>query len=378
MNFMKITSEDMLNRAKVFTREYIMPISSEVDKNNRCPIELIEPMALEGFFKIQYPKKYGGYGLDCKTAFDLVCEISKGSPGIGLLYVVHWMATDVLMKYGSEVQKEKYLHDLVTGNKIAAYSISEPSAGSDAASIETIAKKVESGWIINGSKYFVTNGEIADIYIVACKTSPEKGAKGISLFIIEKDTEGLSITYHADKMGFRSSSTSNLVLNDCFVADEELIGEEGKGFKFALDGLVGGRLGMVAIGIGIGEIALNEAIKFSNNRKAFGNKINSLYAIQAKIADMYIKLEGAKGLYSKTCEKRACGHDYSIESSVAKVATAKSVNEICYEAIQIMGGHGYIKNNRVERYYRDGRLLDIGVGTSEVLKMVIGSTILKR
>jgi butyryl-CoA dehydrogenase len=335
-------------------------------------------MKEKGFFKTHYPEQYGGYGMDYKTSFNVLREIAKGSAGVSLLYVVHFMATDVLLKYGTEAQKEKYLKDLVEGNKIAAYSISEPTAGSDAAGIKTVAEKVDKGWKLNGSKYFVTNGSVADLYFVACKTSLDKGARGISLFIIEKETEGVDVTYYADKMGFRSSATTNLVLKDCIVPDENLLGEVDKGFKIALDGLVGGRLGMAAIGVGIGEAALEEAIKFANKREAFGKTIANLYSIQEKIAHMYIKLEASRELLRKACEVRNEGMDYSMEASVAKVFAAKSVNEICYEAIQIMGGHGYIKNNRVERYYRDGRLIDIGVGTSEVVGMVIGSTLLNK
>lgn len=373
-----ICDKDIILRASNFTEEYIKPIARELDENNRFPKELLSPMRKEGFFSFQYPAKYGGGDINYTTAFNILRELSKGSAGVSLLYVVHWMATDVLLKYGTEIQKRKYLRDLVEGKKIAAYSISETSSGSAAAGIKTIAEKVENGWKINGEKFFVTNGGIADLYFVACKTSPDKGAKGISLFIVEKDTLGLDITYYADKVGFRSSATTNLILRDCIVPEENLIGELDKGYKVALDGLVGGRLGMAAIGVGISESALELAVRYSNNREVYNKPIATLYAIQEKIANIYIKLEGARELFYKACKIRDVGEDYSLEASVAKVAAADAVNDICYEAMQIMGGHGYIKYNDVERYFRDGRLIDIGVGTNEVLNMVIGLTVLNK
>lgn len=375
---MSIDKEELLLKVKEFCEKDIKPISKQLDEVSEFPKDILKPMRELKLFSLHYPKEYGGLGLDFGTSFEIVREISKYSAGIGLLFAVHWMAADVLLKYGTEQQKEKYLKDLISGNKIAAYSISEPVAGSDAAGIKTIALKNGENYVLKGSKYFCTNGSLADIYIVACKTDEEKGAKGISLFILEKEIKGLEITNFIDKMGCRSSITTDLILKECIVSSENMLGEENKGFKIAMDGLVGGRLGMCAIGIGISEAAINRALHYSNNRIAFGKPIGSLYAVQDKISNMYIKLEGARTLFKKACETRESYKDYSLEVSVAKVFIGEAVNSICYEAIQIMGGHGYVRNNEVERFYRDGRLIDIGVGTSEVLNMVIGSTILKK
>ncbi|WP_411682662.1 acyl-CoA dehydrogenase family protein [Clostridium thailandense] len=374
---MNISKKKLFLDTKDFCENYIKPIAKQLDEISEFPKELLKPMRELKLFSLHYPKEYGGLELDYETSFGIIREISKYSAGIGLLYAVHWMAADVLMKYGTEKQKEKYLKDIVEGNKIAAYAISEPAAGSDAAGIKATASKDKDHYILNGNKYFCTNGSLADIYIVACKTDEEKGAKGISLFIVEKDTKGLEITTVIDKMGCRSSVTTDLVLKECRISSEDMIGEQDKGFKIAMDGLVGGRLGMCAIGIGISEAALNKAIHHSNNRIAFGKPISSLYAIQSKISDMYIRLEACRLLFKKACKVRESNKDYSIEASVAKVFIGEAVNLICYEAIQIMGGHGYVRNNEVERLYRDGRLIDIGVGASEVLNMVIGSSILK-
>ncbi|WML37145.1 acyl-CoA dehydrogenase family protein [Clostridium sp. OS1-26] len=374
---MDINKEMLFLDVREFCEKYIKPIAKQLDEVSEFPKKILKPMRELKLFSMHYPKEYGGLELDYETSFGIIREISKYSAGIGLLYAVHWMAADVLLKYGTERQKGKYLKDLVEGNKIAAYAISEPTAGSDAAGIRATALKDEGFYILNGKKYFCTNGSLADIYIIACKTDEEKGAKGISLFILEKGTKGMEITNVIDKMGCRSSITTDLVLKECRIPSENMLGEENKGFKIAMDGLVGGRLGMCAIGIGISEAALNKAIQHSNNRIAFGKPISSLYSIQSKISNMYIKLEASKALFKKTCEVRNSHKDYSMEASVAKVFIGETVNIICYEAIQIMGGHGYVRNNEVERFYRDGRLIDIGVGTSEVLNMVIGSTILK-
>jgi butyryl-CoA dehydrogenase len=374
---MDINKEMLFLDVRELCEKYIKPIAKQLDEISEFPKEILKPMRELKLFSLHYPKEYGGLELDYETSFEIIREISKYSAGIGLLYAVHWMAADVLLKYGTERQKEKYLKDLVEGNKIAAYAISEPTAGSDAAGIKATASKDEDCYILNGNKYFCTNGSLADIYIAACKTDEEKGAKGISLFILEKGTKGMEITNVIDKMGCRSSVTTDLVLKECRIPSENMIGEENKGFKIAMDGLVGGRLGMCAIGIGISEAALNKAIQHSNNRIAFGKPISSLYSIQSKISNMYIKLEACRALFKKTCKVRSSHKDYSLEASVAKVFIGEAVNSICYEAIQIMGGHGYVRNNEVERLYRDGRLIDIGVGTSEVLNMVIGSTILK-
>lgn len=368
---------DIIKLAENFSIEHLKPIAKKLDEDSYCPKGIIEKMVEEGFFKIHYPIEYGGYGMNCSTSFNVVREISKVSPGIGLLLIVHWMAVDVLIKYGSQDQKNKYLRDLVEGKKIAAYTISESGAGSDVGGITSVAQKVDNSWKLNGSKYFSTNGGLADIYFITCKTDVEKGVHGISLFILDKDTKGFKIGEPIDKMGLRSSITTSLKMKDCIVPEQNIVGEQNKGFKISMEGLNGGRLGMVAIGIGIGEAALESSCKHANKRKAFGKPIGNLYSIQEKIAEMHTDLEASRALFEKACSKRDKGLDYSLDASIAKVFTGKAVNRICYNAIQIFGGHGYVRDNHVERYYRDGRLLDIGVGTTEVLNMFIGNNVLK-
>lgn len=368
--------EDMIRRARGFTEKFIKPIAKEIDESNRFPIELKEYMEEQGFFGIHYPKEYGGLGLDSYTAYSVVAEIAKESAGISLMFSVHWMAVDTIIKYGSDEIKEKYLKDLVTGKKIAAYSLSEFQAGSDASGIKTTAKKIGNEWALNGSKYFCTNGGIADIYVLTCKTNIEKAAKGISVFIIEKDEPGFTIGPYENKMGCRSSATTSLTLNNCLIPMGNIIGKENEGFKISMYGLCGGRVGMAAMGIGIAQSALDEASTYANKRIAFGKPLSKLFAVQEMISDSYVKLQSSELLLKMTCEKIDSGKNFSLESTVAKLSAADMVNTVCYNAVQIFGGHGYLKNNKVERFARDGRLMDIGVGSSEVLKMVVGSSVL--
>ncbi|MBU3145364.1 acyl-CoA dehydrogenase family protein [Clostridium sp. CF012] len=372
----KTVEESIVQRAEAFSQRYIKPIAKELDESNRFPEELIIPMAREGFFGVHYPKEYGGGGNTSPIGYDVITALAKGSAGISLTLIVHWMAIDALLKFGSDKQKNHYLYDLIQGEKIAAYSISEFQAGSDASAITTTAVRVESGWILNGEKYFCTNGSIADLYVIACKTEQTKGVKGISLFLVEKDTEGFIIGEVEEKMGCRSSATTGLQLKNCFISEENLMGEENKGFKIAMYGLAGGRLGMAAMGIGIAQAAFEEACEYAKHRVAFGDVIGKLYSVQAMVSDMYVKIKAAELLVKATAEKQDTGENYATETSVAKLCVSETVNEVCHKSMQLFGGHGYMKNNNIERYARDGRLLDIGVGATEVLKMVVGSTVL--
>lgn len=368
---------DIVITAREFCTARLKPIARELDEQGRFPTELLTPMAEAGFFGLNYPAEYGGGGYDSAITHQVAKEFAKVSAGVALTLHVHWMAIDVLLKFGSEEQKRKYLPDLVQGKKIAAYTISEVQAGSDAAAIRAEAFRTDNVWSLNGAKYFCTNGGLADIYLVAFKTDPDAGAKGISMFIIEKGTPGFQIGTVEEKMGCRSSVTTSLVFQDCQVAPDRLVGNVNDGFKIAMYGLVGGRLGMASMGLGIAEAALETAAKYVNRRIAFGKPLSSLYAVQAMLAEMYVKIQAADLLVFETARKRDSGMDYSLASSVAKLFVSEMVTEVCHKALQVFGGHGYMKYNDPERFARDARLLDIGVGASEVLKMVVGTTVAK-
>lgn len=368
---------DVVDQARLFCQNNLQPIARELDANSRFPIELLPMMVQAGFFGINYDAEYGGSGYDSITTHLVAKEIAKASAGVALTFHVHWMAVDVLLKFGNEAQRQKYLPALLRGEKVAAYTVSEVQAGSDAAGIKATAANTEAGWLLNGAKFFCTNGGLADIYFVALKTDVEAGAKGISMFIVEKGTPGFEIGAPEEKMGCRSSYTTALTFNNCVVPRDNMLGDINAGFKIAMYGLVGGRLGMASMGLGIAEAALENAAKYANRRVAFGKPLNALFAVQEMLADMYVKLEAANLLVWETAKKRDSGKDYALETSIAKLFVTEVVNEVCHKALQIFGGHGYMKYNDVERYARDARLLDIGVGASEVLKMVVGTAVAK-
>jgi alkylation response protein AidB-like acyl-CoA dehydrogenase len=372
-----IADIDIVNRARDFSNQYLRPIARDLDIDNRFPEELLGMMAEEGFFGSHYPVEYGGGGHDSVTGYMVAKELAKASAGVALTFHVHWMAVDVLLKYGTTSQKQKYLMNLLQGKKVAAYIISEAHAGSDVGSIRAMAVSVKDGWVLNGTKYFCTNGGLADVYLVVLKTDMQAGPKGISMFMVEKGTPGFEIGKVQKKMGCRSSVTTGLSFRDCVIPHENIVGKVNGGFQIAMHGLTGGRLGMASMGLGIAEIAMEEAVQYANRRIAYGNPLSKLYSIQEMIADMYIKIEATKLVVFDTARKRDRGEDYSLNSSVAKLLAADTAFYVCNKAMQIFGGHGYMTHNPVERYIRDARLMDIGVGASEVLKMAIGTTVLK-
>lgn len=374
---MEAKNSDMLTGARAFCATKLAPLAIALDQEYRFPTELIEDMKQTGLFGINFPVEYGGGGHDAVTAFGVIEELAKVSAGVALTVHVHWMAVGIILKFGTDAQKKKYLPAMLKGEKIGAFCVSEFQAGSDAAAITATAVKNDKGWLLNGPKWFCTNGGLADIYLIGLKTDPEAGAKGISMFIVEKDTPGFIIGKPEEKMGCRSSVTTGLLFKECVVEQEALIGSINGGFKVAMDALVAGRLGMAAMGLGIAEAALEVSAKYANKRVAFGKPLTALFSIQEMLADMYVKIEAAKLLVKDAATKCSNGKDYSMESSVAKLFVAETVNEACHKALQVFGGHGYMKYYDIERIARDGRLLDIGVGASEVLKMVVGGSVAK-
>ena len=363
--------------AAEFAQTKLAPIAAELDEEGRAPVELFEEMARLGFFGMRYPKELGGGGLSATESYLAVAELAKASAGVALLVEVHWMAVDAILKFGSEEQKARWLPDLLTGRRIAAYTVSEAQAGSDAAGIATAAKKTEGGYVLNGAKYFSTNGGVADLYVIAAKTDPEAGGRGISMFAVDIDSPGMRISPNIQKLGCRSSEMTALSFKDCFVPEENLIGAENGGFKVAMYGLVGGRVGMAAMGLGIAAAALDSAASYANRRRAFGAPLAKIPAVQTMIAEMHVKTETVRHMLLAVTGKMDRGEDVSVESSTAKLAAAEAVSEVCHKALQIHGGHGYLKGNAAERYFRDGRLMDIGVGSSEVLKSVVGGSVLR-
>lgn len=372
---MKSTNDNIVVRTKEFCKKHLKPIAKELDKDDRFPTELLDIMAGEGFWGINQPVEYGGGGYDNVVACKVIEEIAKVSAGVALSIHGHWTVTDVLAKFGTDAQKKRYLPSLLNGKKIAAFCVSEIQAGSDAASITSTAVKNDNGWLINGLKWFCTNGGLADIYLLAFKTDPGAGTKGISLFVVEKGTAGFEIGEPQEKMGCRSSVTTGLKFKDCLIPIDNIVGSTNKGFKLVMHALNSGRLEMAAMGLGIAEASFAAANKYANKRVAFGKPLTALYSIQEMLSDMYVKIQAAKLLVEDAAKKRDSGGDYSLESSVAKLFVSEVVNEVCHKSLQVFGGHGYMQYNNIERYARDGRVMDVGVGTTEVLKMIIGSAV---
>lgn len=367
----------LIDQAACFAREKLAPLAAELDSESRAPTELFEEMSKAGFFGMRYPKELGGGGHSATSSYLAIAELAQASAGVALLIEVHWMAVDAILKFGTEEQKSRWIPDLLSGRRIAAYTISEAQAGSDAAGITTVAEKAEGGYRLNGAKYFSTNGGVADLYVIAAKTAPEAGGKGISVFVIDKDTPGFVISPNIEKLGCRSSQMTALSLNNCFVPEEDRIGAENGGFKVAMYGLVGGRLGMAAMGLGIAEAARDYALSYANRRTAFGAPLSKLPAIQVMASDMFVKTSALRHLLISVTTKQDEGLDFTLDTSVAKIFASEVVNEVCHKAMQICGGHGYVKGNPCERYFRDGRLMDIGVGATEVLKTVVGGSVLR-
>lgn len=372
------SAEAVLDSVRLFAADKLKPIARDLDVQGRFPEELLDDMRAAGLFGLNYPVEYGGGGQDSVVTHQALAELAKASAGVALTLHVHYMAVDVLLRFGTDRQKQKYLAKLLAGQHIAAFTISEGHAGSDAAAISALARPDGDCWLLNGTKYFCTNGGLADLYMVAFKTNAEAGSKGISLFLIEKGAPGFSIGRREEKMGCRSSVTTGLVFENCFVPGENLIGSVDDGFKLAMFGLTGGRLGMASMGLGIAEAALETAAEYANKRLAFGKPLTALFAVQEMLADMYVALESARLIVGSTAALRDTGRDYSLETSIAKIHTARAAEEISRKAIQILGGHGYMKHHPVERYARDARLMDIGVGASEVLKMVVGGAVARK
>lgn len=375
---MKQSAEELFEQVRRFSSQQLSPLARELDAEGRFPEELLDPMRRLGLFGMNYPVETGGGGQDSVTTYRILTELAKASAGVALTLHVHYMAIDALIRFGSESQKEKYLQAMLCGERICAFTISETGAGSDAAAITATAKSDADGWILDGTKYFCTNGGLAGLYFVAMKTDPGAGSKGISLFLVEKGTGGFTIGRNEEKMGCRSSVLTSLAFRDCRVPADAIIGQVNDGFRIAMHGLVGGRLGMASMGLGIAEAAFEAAAEYANRRTAFGKPLAALFAVQELLADMYVALESARLLVDSTSQARDSGRDYSLETSVAKIHVARVAGEVCHKALQIFGGHGYMKYNPVERYARDARLMDIGVGASEVLKMVLAGAVTRK
>lgn len=376
----KLSSEHEMARKlfKDFAEKEVKPLAKEVDEEERFPRETVEKMQKLGFLGIPIEKKYGGQGCDTLTYVLAVEELSKVCATTGVIVSAHTsLACDPIRKNGTEEQKEKYLRPLASGQKLGAFALTEPGAGTDAGGQQTKAVLHGDNYVLNGSKIFITNGGQADIYIIFAMTDKSQGSRGISAFIVEKDFPGFSIGTKEKKMGIRGSSTTELIFKDCIVPKENLLGKEGKGYGIAMKTLDGGRIGISAQALGIAGGALDAAIAYTKERKQFGRPIAKFQNTQFQIADMAARVEAARNLVYKAAVAKDTQDVFSVEAAMAKLIASETAMEVTEKAVQLHGGYGYTREYEVERMMRDAKITEIYEGTSEVMRMVIGSSLLK-
>ncbi|MGL5152889.1 MAG: acyl-CoA dehydrogenase [Clostridium sp.] len=379
MNF-EFTREQELVRQMVreFAINEVKPIAAEIDETERFPMENVEKMAKLGMLGIPFAKEYGGAGGDTLSYIMTVEELSKVCGTTGVIVSAHTsLCASVVDAFGTPAQKSKYLPPLAKGEKIGAFGLTEPGAGTDAAGQQTVATLDGDNYILNGSKIFITNGGVAETFIIFAMTDRSMGTRGISAFIVEKDFPGFSIGKKEDKLGIRASSTTELIMENCIVPKENLLGKEGKGFGIAMKTLDGGRIGIAAQALGIAEGALEEAINYMKERKQFNRPLAAFQGLQWMIADMDTKVEAAKNLVYKAAWLKDQKKPYTVEAARAKLFAAEVAMEVTTKAVQIFGGYGYTKEYPVERMMRDAKITEIYEGTSEVQKMVIAGSALK-
>ena len=358
---------------KEFAENEVKPLAQEVDETETFPRETVEKMAKYGFMGIPVPKEYGGQGCDTLTYAMCVEELSKVCATTGVIVSAHTsLCIDPIMTFGTEDQKKKYVPDLASGRKIGAFGLTEPNAGTDASGQQTTAVKNENGdYVLNGSKCFITNGNVADTFVVFAMTDKSKGNHGISAFIVEKSFPGFSTGKHEKKMGIRGSSTCDLIFEDCIVPKENLLGKEGKGFKIAMQTLDGGRIGIASQALGLGEGAVNEAVKYTKERVQFGRRLSQFQNTQFQLADMHTRTQAAQYLVYAAAMKKQNHEDYSMDAAMAKLFAAETASDVTRRAVQLFGGYGYTREYPVERMMRDAKITEIYEGTSEVQRMVV-------
>lgn len=372
---------------KDFAEKEVKPLAQEVDENEQFPRVTVDKMAKYGFLGIPVPKEFGGQGCDPLTYAMCVEELSKVCGTTGVIVSAHTsLCCDPIQTYGTPEQKEKYLIPLAKGEKLGAFGLTEPGAGTDAQGQQTKAVLDGDEWILNGSKCFITNGKEADVYVIFAVTGKiekrGKMLKEISAFIVEKGTPGFTFGTKENKMGIRGSSTYELIFTDCRIPKENLLGQQGKGFNIAMHTLDGGRIGIAAQALGIAEGALETTINYVKERKQFGRSIGAFQNTQFQLADMATKVQAAQLLVYKAAMKKAeyaknPKISYSVEAAMAKLYAAEVAMEVTTKCVQLHGGYGYIREYDVERMMRDAKITEIYEGTSEVQRMVISSDLLK-
>ena len=376
-----LSKEHLLVRKmyREFAENEVKPLAEELDEEERFPMETVEKMAKLGMMGIYFPKQYGGAGGDVLSYAMCVEELAKVCGTTAVIVSAHTsLCCAPIFENGTEEQKMKYLPDLLSGRKIGVFGLTEPGAGTDASGQQTTAVKNENGdYVLNGSKCFITNGNVASTFVVFAMTDKSKGNHGITAFIVEKDFPGFSTGKHEKKMGIRGSSTCDLVFEDCVVPKENLLGKEGEGFKIAMKTLDGGRIGIASQALGLAEGAINEAVKYTKERIQFGRRLSQFQNTQFQLAEMHTRMQAAQFLVYSAAMKKQNHEPYSMDAAMAKLFAADAASDVTRRAVQLFGGYGYTREYPVERMMRDAKITEIYEGTSEVQRMVISSALLK-
>jgi butyryl-CoA dehydrogenase len=364
--------------ARDLASKEILPKAAEIDRQHRFPREIVARLAELGLMGVAIPQEWGGAGMDTVSYALAVEEISRACASTGVIMSVNnSLVCDPLLRFGSEAQKRSWLVPLASGQKLGCFALSEPDAGSDAAGLKTTARRQGDGWVLDGTKNFITNGPVADLAIVFAMTDPGQGSKGISAFLVPLTATGLTLGRPDDKLGIRGAPSSQIFLADCALPAEALLGGEGQGFKIAMSTLDGGRIGIAAQAVGIARAAFEDSARYSLQRKTFGQPIASHQAIQFKLADMCTEIDAARLLVWRAAVKKDEGGRYTTDASMAKVFASEVANRAAKEAVQIFGGYGYLTDFPVERHFRDAKITEIYEGTSEIQRLVIASSLLR-
>ncbi|WP_134702470.1 acyl-CoA dehydrogenase [Ammoniphilus sp. YIM 78166] len=377
---LRFTEEQEMMRKMVrdFAQNEIAPAVDHMEETDEYPIKIVRKMGEYGLMGIPIPEEYGGAGMDFTSYILAIHEISKVSATVGVILSVHTsVGTNPILYFGTEEQKKKYIPKLASGESIGAFALTEPGAGSDASNLRTTAVKQGDKYILNGSKIFITNGGVADTYITFAVTEPGLGAKGVSAFIVDKDTPGFTVGKKEKKMGLHGSNTTELIFENAEVPVGNLLGAEGEGFKIAMANLDNGRIGIAAQGLGIAEAALEYSVRYAKERVQFGKPISAQQAIAFKIANMATQVEAAKLLVYRAADLRSRGIKCGKEASMAKRFATDTAMKAAIEAVQVFGGYGYTREYPVERLFRDAKITQIYEGTNEIQRIVISKYLLE-
>ena len=377
--FLSEPQKTIKSLARRIAEEKILPVRAELDESEEFPWEIMKDLADSDMFRVFVPEEYEGLGGGCLDLCLVVEELSRVCSGVAVSYAVIALGSFVLLEHGTEEQKQKYLPDIAAGRRLTAFALTEPTAGSDASAIRTTAEKVSGGYLLNGTKQFITNGGEAELYTVIALTDQVKGARGASAFLVEKDTPGFSFGKKEKKMGIRASSTRELVFRNCLVPEENLLGREGMGFSMTMKLLDKSRPGIAAQAVGLAQGALEAAVDYARQRIQFGHPIIALPVVQNMLADMAIQVEAARTLtyaVARTIDSGA--RQFTEESAMAKVFASDAAMKVTTDAVQIMGGAGYMRDYPVEKMMRDAKITQIYEGANEVLRGAIAAELRKR